>query len=265
MHEMQTVVTDMRGVRLLVSPSVCLSHGWIWQRVRDHLVQPLSNWFGLFLRCGKQCARLTDSQEGTFGLKDNFVCKELEFEKYVHKLPNLYYDDGCFAGHTFYICVLFEIMLYFVVCFCMYLSFNKFTNNRTSLWFKSGISVADRCILLKCTNFVICCTEAILNHLLPLVYNVFWSWLIFFDELLLSLTAGTNSCVSQFSKCLWQFCSCLWWCCSWLPLMVIAVTPVSLCRSRLQLTHHNFKALHLLNTRNCWASIWLSCCFADFV
>jgi len=43
MHEMQTIVTDVCGV----CPSVCISRGSAWLRSACHLVQPLSNHFGL--------------------------------------------------------------------------------------------------------------------------------------------------------------------------------------------------------------------------
>jgi len=42
MHEMWTIVTDVRGVCL----SVCLSRGFL---CRGHSMQPLPNYFGLLL------------------------------------------------------------------------------------------------------------------------------------------------------------------------------------------------------------------------
>jgi len=46
MHEMQTIVTDVRGVCLLVCPSISLSRG---STVCGAFVQPLPNYFGLAL------------------------------------------------------------------------------------------------------------------------------------------------------------------------------------------------------------------------
>jgi len=50
MHEMQTIVTDVRGVCLSVRPSVCQSRAaQLGFTVRGHSVQPLPNDFGLLL------------------------------------------------------------------------------------------------------------------------------------------------------------------------------------------------------------------------
>jgi len=46
MHEMQTIVTVVRGVCQSVRPTVCLSRG---STVCGAFVQPLPNYFGLLL------------------------------------------------------------------------------------------------------------------------------------------------------------------------------------------------------------------------
>jgi len=111
MHDMQTIVTDLRGVCRSVSPSlyVCLSRGLALQ-CWGHSVQPLPNHFGLLLSLNHSASKWvpfivnlrspTFSSSYTLCLKNFPLCNRLKLCQTLTNFQNFLTGGKCIKFAT---------------------------------------------------------------------------------------------------------------------------------------------------------------------